>query len=114
MSSVTFRGFEGDGQSVINFNGQTPVMSRTSWLSDPTRGTGVLTRRNGSYEKLAISNLAIIEYQMELKLPLSVKVLCKPSGSYLEIESGSTGSLKSYCTVVGSTQFCFLAESNPD
>jgi hypothetical protein len=57
MSSVAFRGFEGDGQSVINFNGQTPVMSRTCWLSDPTRGNGVLTRRNGSYERLAMLQL---------------------------------------------------------
>lgn len=54
MSSVTFRGFEGDGQSVIKFNGQTLVMSRICWLSDPTRGTGVLAQRNGSYERLAM------------------------------------------------------------
>lgn len=54
MSLVIFRGFEGDGQSVTNFNGQIPVMSRICWLSDPTRGTGVLAWRNGSYERLAM------------------------------------------------------------
>jgi hypothetical protein len=60
MCSVAFRGFQEDGQSLINFNGQTPVMSRTGWLSDPTRGTGVLVRRNGSYERSAMLQLVSI------------------------------------------------------
>jgi hypothetical protein len=42
MSSVAFRGFEWDGQSVIQFNGQTPFISRTRWLSHAMIGTGVL------------------------------------------------------------------------
>jgi hypothetical protein len=100
MSSVAFRGFEEDGQSLINFNGQTPVMSRTGWLSDPTRGTGVLVRRNGSYERSAMLQLVSIILSLFCCSPS--KVLCKSKasfisgccGSCLEIEGGSTGSFE--------------------
>lgn len=100
MISVAFRGFEEDGQSVINFNGQTPVMSRTCWLSDPARGTGVLVRRNGSYERSAM--LQLVSIRLSLIRCSPSKVLCKSKasfifgccGSYLEIEGCSTGSFE--------------------
>lgn len=75
MISVAFRGFEGDGQSVKSLNGETPFMSPTRWLSDPTRGTGVLTRTNGSYEKLAMVRLSLDLYS-------SSKSLCESDVSF--------------------------------
>lgn len=54
MSLVASQASEEDGQSVINWNGQTPVMSSTGWPSDTTTETGPLTRGNGSIKKSAV------------------------------------------------------------
>lgn len=72
MDSVAFRGFEEDGQSLVNFNDQTTIMSHTGWLGHARRGSGLIARRNGNSERSAI-NVAVSEHQIKINSLLSVK-----------------------------------------
>lgn len=125
--------FTNEFSHISGFRRGWPIRDKIQW-SDTRYVAYMLAKRPDErdwrsrpekWELWKVSNVVVSEYQIEIefKLLLSVKKCYASRRFHLFLGvwflSSNWGGvlldlLKSYCTVVGSNEFCFLDEFNPD